>query len=71
MEKPEEVRRITEAEADDIIATREPRGLFYLDTGAGFVGIDNSTGNAWTEDFDALPKCRAWLLQEQEMEQDL
>lgn len=44
-----EIRMITKAEADDIIATREPRGLFYLDTGKGFVGIDNSTGYAWTE----------------------
>lgn len=59
-----EIRMITKAEADDIIATREPRGLFYLDTGKSFVGIDNSTGYAWTEEFDTLPKCRAWLLQE-------
>lgn len=28
-----EIRMITKAEADGIIATREPRGLFYLDTG--------------------------------------
>lgn len=34
-----EIRMITKAEADDIIATREPRGLFYLDTGKSFVGI--------------------------------
>ena len=59
-----EIRMITKAEADGIIATREPRGLFYLDTGKSFVGIDNSTGYAWTEEFDTLPKCRAWLLQE-------
>lgn len=59
-----EIRMITKAEADDIIATREPRGLFYLDTGKSFIGIDNSTGYAWTEEFDTLPKCRAWLLQE-------
>ena len=55
-----EIRMITKAEADDIIATREPRGLFYLDTGKSFVGIDNSTGYAWTEEFDTLPKCRAF-----------
>lgn len=59
-----EIRMITKAEADGIIATREPRGLFYLDAGKSFVGIDNSTGHAWTEEFDTLPKCRAWLLQE-------
>ena len=49
-----EIRMITKAEADDIIATREPRGLFYLDTGKSFVGIDNSTGYAWTEEFPFL-----------------
>ena len=37
-----EIRMITKAEADDIIATREPRGLFYLDTGKSFVGIDRA-----------------------------
>lgn len=58
------IRRITTDEATSIIETYEPRGLFYAETGAGFVGIDNSTGHAWTEEFDTLPKCRAWLLQE-------
>ena len=33
-----EIRMITKAEADGIIATREPRGLFYLDAGKSFVG---------------------------------
>lgn len=61
-----EIRRITRAEAYDIIVTREPRGLFYLDTGKTFVGIDNSTGYAWTEEFGTLPKCREWLLQERD-----
>lgn len=58
------IRRITTDEATSIIETYEPRGLFYVEIGAGFVGIDNSTGHAWTEEFDTLPKCRAWLLQE-------
>lgn len=61
-----EIRRITTDEASDIIATYEPRGLFYLQVGEKFVGIDNSTGYAWTEEFDTLPECREWLLQERD-----
>ena len=60
------IHMITKAEANDIIATREPRGLFCLKDGEKFVGIDNSSGDAWMEEFDTLPMCRSWLLQEQD-----
>ena len=62
-----EIRMITKAEADDIIATREPRGLFYLDAGKSFVGIDNSTGHAWTEEFGTKAECLEWLKGENEV----
>lgn len=26
-----------------------------------FIGIDNSTGDAWTEEFDNLEQCLNWL----------
>lgn len=60
------IKNITKEEASKIIETREPLGLFYLITvDAGktiFVGIDNSTGDAWTEDFKSFTKCKKWLL---------
>lgn len=54
-------REVTDAEAVEIITKREPRGLFYQKDGDITVGIDNSTGEAWTEDFNSLDECLAWL----------
>jgi len=39
----------------------EPIGLFYHRDGEIFVGIDNTTGEAWTEEFEDLDSCLAWL----------
>lgn len=39
----------------------EPLGLFYLQEGDKFVGIDNSTGDAWTEEFADKEGCLRWL----------
>ena len=38
-----------------------PLGLFYLKEGAQYIGIDNSSGNAWTEEFSDLAACLMWL----------
>lgn len=59
-------KRITKEEADAIIEARKPEGLFYLmsitDSGSKvFVGIDNRTGDAWTEDFKSKSACLKWL----------
>lgn len=42
----------------------EPRGLFYLRDGSKVIGIDNSTGYAWTEEFDSVDQCKRWLMGE-------
>lgn len=39
----------------------EPRGLFYCFNGKTVTGVDNRTGEAWTEDFATLEECIAWL----------
>ncbi|WP_191397094.1 hypothetical protein [Flavonifractor sp. An306] len=44
-----------------------PLGRFYLREGRRFIGIDNSTGNAWTEEFPDLKLCIAWLKGQQEL----
>jgi hypothetical protein len=46
----------------EIIEKREPRGLFYTIENDIYVGIDNLSGDAWTEDFDTLAQCKRWLL---------
>lgn len=54
-------RYVSNDEANKIIETREPLGLFVHDTGIEMVGIDNRTGDAWTEDFPDLYECLLWL----------
>jgi len=61
-------REITQAEAADLLAsgfeTRryEPLGLFLVgEAGGTWTGIDNSTGNAWTEEFGTQAECLKWL----------
>lgn len=38
-----------------------PIGRFYVKDGDVYVGVDNSTGDAWTEDFTTLEDCIEWL----------
>jgi len=58
--------KVPSEEADRIIDTREPLGLFYTISERNgkkvYVGIDNSSGDAWCEDFKSLSGCKSWLL---------
>lgn len=65
-------KEITSVEADNIIENRIPRGQFLLKDGDLFVGIDNSTGDAWTEEFKKKDECVRWLAGEDldELEND-
>lgn len=65
MKKMEE---ISDEKFTQIIDTKMPIGLFYqFDTESGrYIGIDNSTGNAWVEDFKTLEECKKWLLTDPE-----
>jgi hypothetical protein len=56
------IKKITPSEADCIIYSRRPFGLFYLIYNGIYVGIDNSTGHAWVEEFINLRQCKKWLL---------
>ena len=57
-------KEVSHEEAIEIIETRRPTGLFLEDTGAEIIGIDNSSGDAWTEEFPDRLECLIWLLQE-------
>lgn len=58
-----EIKKITPAEASNVIETRKPLGLFYCIDNGIYVGIDNRTGDAWTEDFRDLSAIKKWLKQ--------
>ena len=64
------VRIISGAFAKRLLSTGEnrkpyePIGKFIERDGDRFVGIDNSTGHAWMEDFKTFSGCMAWLVGE-------
>lgn len=51
-----------------VIEARRPMGLFLAKAtaksqpGAGWIAVDNSTGDAWTEEFGSESAARAWLV---------
>lgn len=58
------IRQVTDEQAEKIIGTRKPLGRFWRQDGQVYVGIDNSTGDAWTEDFKTFEECMKWLKRE-------
>jgi hypothetical protein len=56
-----EIKEISYPIVDAIIDRREPLGLFWYKDGDCYVGIDNNTGDAWTEEFTNLEDCMKWL----------
>lgn len=59
-------KKVSSQEAKCIIQARKPLGLFVSEENGVFVGIDNSGGDAWTEEFQNELDCLKWLLQEGE-----
>lgn len=56
------LNKVSGEELLSIIDTRKPTGLFYCKEGDIWVAVDNSTGDAWTEEFLSESSARAWLL---------
>lgn len=55
----ESARRILGSREED--GRYEPIGRYYLQEDGKWVGVDNSTGDAWTEEFPTKRKCLKWL----------
>lgn len=56
-----EAVQVNEEQAEHIIEFHEPIGNFYLENGNIFIGIDNSTGDSFIEEFSDKETCIAWL----------
>lgn len=56
-----EITKITKKEAHNIISVFDPLGLFYLESNGRFVAIDNSSGEAFIEEFNDEEGCLQWL----------
>lgn len=59
----EECKEVTSEAINEIIAKREPNGLYYhFDAKVNaYVGLDNTTQDAWVEEFINLAECKKWL----------
>jgi hypothetical protein len=55
------VKKIAKEEAAKVIGTRKPLGKFYLTQGRTIVAIDNTTGDAWTEEFKSFETFYHWI----------
>lgn len=56
-----EAFQVNAEQAEYIIEFREPIGNFYRESDGVFVGIDNSTGDSFVEEFKDKETCIAWL----------
>ena len=61
------VHRVSPKKLTDIIGRRTPLGLFLTREGHIWVAVDNTTGAAWTEDFDRKRQAVRWLRGELEV----
>ena len=55
------IHRVSPKELIDVIDRRTPLGLFLTKEGRTWVAVDNSTGDAWTEDFRWKRQAIRWL----------
>lgn len=56
-----EIKRISQAKADEITSSLEPLGVFYFIKGGRYIGMDNRAGIVFTEDFPTLDEGKEWL----------
>lgn len=61
-----EIKKMTAAEFQTMMGSATdtpylPLGRFYLEDSGKIIGVDNSDGHAWTEEFDDFESCERWL----------
>lgn len=61
MAKKFKVRRVSSAFLWRVIERRIPCGLFLTKEGRKWVAVDNTTGDAWTEEFPRKRQAVRWL----------
>lgn len=64
------IQKVCQEYADQVIETKIPIGKFYTFAGGIYIGIDNETGDAWTEDFRSYEECMKWLRGETAVDAD-
>lgn len=66
-ENDPDIKKLTKEQVSSILnagfetGKYKPTGRFYTKEGELYTGIDNSTGDAWTEEFKTKASCFKWL----------
>jgi len=68
MEKKPRIRRVNSMFLSLVIDFRTPLGLFLTKEGRKWVAVDNTTGDAWTEEFSRKRQAVRWLRSKFEVE---
>ncbi len=55
------IRRVDVEQLQGIIEKRVPRGCFLTKLGRKWVAVDNTTYDAWTEEFNQKRQAIRWL----------
>ena len=55
------VHRVSSEKVMRVIDLRTPLGLFLTKEGRKWVAVDNTTGDAWTEEFSRKRQAVRWL----------
>lgn len=61
MEKKLKIHRVSSEFLGQVIERRTPSGLFLTKEGRIWVAVDNTTGDAWTEEFSRKRQAVRWL----------
>ena len=55
------IHRVSPENMLNVMDFRTPLGLFLTKEGRKWVAVDNTTGDAWTEDFARKHRATRWL----------
>ncbi|NCE65557.1 hypothetical protein D1159_13445 [Pseudoflavonifractor sp. 524-17] len=55
------IHRVNQKRLLNVIDSRTPLGLFLTKEGRTWVAVDNTTGDAWTEEFSRKRQAVRWL----------
>ena len=66
----DKIKKITSQKAKQIINTRKPLGKFYFNENDVYIGIDNSTGDVWTQVFFSYDEMATWQNDIEPIEED-
>lgn len=64
-----DAKKLTQEEMMEVVDTRKPHGMFYRIEGGAIIAVDNTTGDAWTEEFRDPQVFMIWIASKMSVEE--